>query len=762
MHAPIHLKLIIISAILVCVFIHAKGQIQTDANKVDLTELSLEQLHNIKITSASKIRQEAGQAPATVVVITEEQIRIRGYRSLLDVLMDLPDFKIDDKVYSINRNRFTLRGIEGQEKFVIMLDGVRISSPTNEHIPIMENYPVNLAKQIEIIYGPASALYGADALSGIINIISKTTGYASSKIEASYTMGDHSLYNGSVFASKKISKDVLLTVSGQYFYDRGVNMSKQFNRGTLWDMTSHTTGTFKTIFGPMTPKEPVNPEYGTPLMAYNAFVGLKAGKFDFSFYKNYAENSTAIENNPNNAVYNKDVFYGREISVFNTKYTKNVNKVTFATIFTASQYKLNPESNYRNLYTGMERAYKYGYGGFIRGEEQVEWKISEKSNLIGGAIFENFYSIPESADLQNPVKGSRAPEGVLLNTPSYYRPGGLDAKFYPVKYYNTGGYMQLQQKAFREITFTVGARYDYNSRFGSTFNPRVGVVWNSSPKTTLKAIAGTAYLAPTTGSSYSYWGSFYTLDSGRSYQSYFFHLPNPKLKPMISRNAELSISQNIGKNFRATLTGYYTYVTNLLDFASDEAHTNLYGGKFMDWNVDYIEVFINRGHQEIMGASLQLAYNRSIRKGSINAYSYASYVDGSEELYRMEDDGAERHFHVELDNISHWMIKSGVDLSVADFSLSPRLIWLSPQHLAGFTNTDTPEERQTIEGYTLLNLSLSYKLGKIALFTNVTNALNQKYKAVGPNMDLSNSNTELFYGNYQDPIRINGGLRVHL
>src|ERR1043166_5082390 len=141
---------------------------QTDTTHVDVTELTLDELQNVTIVTASKNAIQAGQAPATAYVITEDQIRIRGYRSLLDVLLDAPDIKVDDKVYSLNRDIITMRGVDGQEKFIIMLDGIRISSPTNESMEIMENYPVNLARQVEIIYGPASALYGADAFSGII------------------------------------------------------------------------------------------------------------------------------------------------------------------------------------------------------------------------------------------------------------------------------------------------------------------------------------------------------------------------------------------------------------------------------------------------------------------------------------------------------------------------------------------------------------------------------------------------------------------
>lgn len=159
-----------------CLFNNLQAQQDTTKVKEDLYGLTLEELMNITIVTASKTQQQAGLAPATVMVVTEEQIRMRGYRSLLDVIQDMPDFKVDNNTSGKSRNRFTVRGVEGeQQKFVIMLDGMRISAPTNENIPIMENYPVNLAKQIEIIYGPASALYGADAICGIINIISKRT-----------------------------------------------------------------------------------------------------------------------------------------------------------------------------------------------------------------------------------------------------------------------------------------------------------------------------------------------------------------------------------------------------------------------------------------------------------------------------------------------------------------------------------------------------------------------------------------------------------
>lgn len=157
-------------AVLLSMVYHA-ADAQQDTTKLE--DLSLKALLDVKVVTASKTSQNSGTAPATVTVVSKEQIRMRGYQSLLDLIVDLPDMKVDDKIYPGSRNSITLRGIQGQQNFVILLDGVKISSPTNEALPVMENYPVNLAEQVEVLYGPASALYGADAVSGVINIITK-------------------------------------------------------------------------------------------------------------------------------------------------------------------------------------------------------------------------------------------------------------------------------------------------------------------------------------------------------------------------------------------------------------------------------------------------------------------------------------------------------------------------------------------------------------------------------------------------------------
>lgn len=170
---------------------------------------------DIKITTASRAEELSGKAPAMIRVITEEQIRRRCYRSLVDLMRDLPDFKVDDASVEQSYHVITTRGIHEQALFVVMLDGVRISSPTNENMSFLENYPLNIAKQVEILYGAASALYGADALAGIINIITKEAD-RKNIFEFTPTVGNHGLYSGSLFSSVKLHPEVTFTFSGTY------------------------------------------------------------------------------------------------------------------------------------------------------------------------------------------------------------------------------------------------------------------------------------------------------------------------------------------------------------------------------------------------------------------------------------------------------------------------------------------------------------------------------------------------------------------
>lgn len=728
-----------------------------------LENFSLKELLNVKVMTASRTSQNQETAPATIIVITREQIKLRGYQSLLDVLQDLPDVKVDDKIYSGIRNSITLRGTQGSEKMVILLDGNMISSPSGEAMPVMENYPVNLAEQIEVVYGPASALYGANAVSAVINIITRKSPSHKNFIADASTLADNYGYtNTTLFLSKRLADKVYLTLSGQYFYDKGVDYSKLYKSDSFYNVSAYKTGLFNTVYGPLAAAMPVRPAFEAPMQAYNIYASLNAQEFTFNFFRNSFTLPTSWGNNTSNALYNREVFMRQNITMANASYRKTIDKFTSTTAITVSQYNLDPESNYRNLYSGMAPAYKYSTATMIKFDQQMDYKLSEQFNLSAGTGYEYYNTIPQSADLDAPVNTKDYLHASYLGTSAYYRPAGLPAQFYIIQYHNIGTYLQVQYSPSGKFHFTAGARHDWNSRYGNTLNPRMGIVYKISGKTTAKLLYGTAFLAPTPSDAYSEYGSFYTADSGRTYHSNFLHLPNPGLEPIKSKNFELSIKYNISENFIVTINGYYTFLSGLHSFSDDNETTRLYNNSFNGMPVDYIEVFTNHNRQMNYGGSIILNGKHDLGKMQVNSFASFSYVNG-----KIEDglnERVEQGKDAETDFISPFMGRAGLELKGGKFSCSPRLILVGRQNLSGIADTTgSIIQRQTIRGYALLNISAKYSINRqVAAFVNVSNALNQHYRAVGFNMDLTNTNTELFYGQRQDPIRVMAGFKWEL
>jgi outer membrane receptor for ferrienterochelin and colicin len=730
------------------------GQMDTAA----LERLSLKDLLNMKITTASKTSEESDKAPATVIVITAEQIKMRGYHSLLDVLYDLPEMKVDDKLYTLALNNFTFRGIPGQDKFILLLDGVRISSPTNEAMPIMENYPVNLAQQIEVVYGPASALYGADAVSGVINIITKKGPSGKDLlVEGSSSAGTYGTSDNSLFIAKKLGDQATLVVSGQYFYDQQPDYSRLYGKiDTLFSPTPQRTDLFNTIYGPLTPSASLNPRYQAPMSAYNLYAALHFDDFSLVVFSNYARTPTSSGNNTDNNVYNANVYAGQHVTMVNASYKRSLGLVISTTSLMTSRYLLDPGSNTRTVVFDLDPAYLYSTGSMSKLEEQLDCKVSAKLTLTGGASYAAYNSTPDAGGEDEPVDKYSYLKAEYQGTDSYYQPDGLPAVFHVLTYNNIGTYVQTQYSPIKKVDFTLGARYDINSRYGNTLNPRLGVVCRPSMQTTIKALYGSAFLAPSPAETYLTYGALETADSGRTYYSKFMHLPNPGLRPITSHNTEISIRQYLTNDFSFTLDGYYTLLTNLPENADDNKSLHLYNNSFQGAHIDSVEVTINQGKQKSYGGSLQLNYQNNIGPVKINAYAQLSYTGGTIE--------SQTSHLAQLEFISPYSLHIGADLKAGKFTCSPRLILMDGQHITGFSDTTSSVwKRQTIAGYALLNISAGYSLTKkLSFFADIHNALNRHYRNVGADMDLNVKPTATFYGQHEDPLRIMGGIRFTL
>src|SRR5690606_8107123 len=116
---------------------------------------------------------------------------IRGYSSIADVLEDLPEIEIHDKSDPEIYNNITVRGMAGNERLLILMDGVRQSSGASTAHAINQNFPIQYVERIEVLIGPVSSIYGADAFNGVVNIITKK----GNQIQGGAVKSSYGMYN---------------------------------------------------------------------------------------------------------------------------------------------------------------------------------------------------------------------------------------------------------------------------------------------------------------------------------------------------------------------------------------------------------------------------------------------------------------------------------------------------------------------------------------------------------------------------------------
>ncbi|MDR7191906.1 TonB-dependent receptor plug domain-containing protein [Luteimonas terrae] len=172
-HAPesrlrIHLCLALLAMASTCASAQPGAQ--------DLTALPLEQLLDMDVRTASRFDQKASRAPSAVRVITADDIRRHGWRTLAQALESLPGLHVsDDRGYSYLGARGILRPGDYDTRFLVLVDGHRLNDPVYSQGVVGSDFPLDMAliERIEYVPGPGSALYGSNAFFGVVNVMTR-------------------------------------------------------------------------------------------------------------------------------------------------------------------------------------------------------------------------------------------------------------------------------------------------------------------------------------------------------------------------------------------------------------------------------------------------------------------------------------------------------------------------------------------------------------------------------------------------------------
>ncbi|MBK8724659.1 MAG: TonB-dependent receptor [Holophagaceae bacterium] len=148
----------------------APGQPGEDKVLKDLLELM-----NTPVVSASRTPERLIDAPATVIVLSRSDLEGRGYTELSQILDDLPGMEVV-RSYGANYFKNYWRGYRNDigDPFLVMVDGVAFNHLwfNTADTPLV-SYPIAAVERVEVVYGPASAVYGTNAFMGVINLITR-------------------------------------------------------------------------------------------------------------------------------------------------------------------------------------------------------------------------------------------------------------------------------------------------------------------------------------------------------------------------------------------------------------------------------------------------------------------------------------------------------------------------------------------------------------------------------------------------------------
>lgn len=479
---------------------------------------SLDQLMNMEVTtvtSASKYQQDISDAPASVTIITSDEIQKGGYRNLVEALNSVRGF------YTLYNRSYHFVGMRGfsplgdyNTRILLLVDGYRLNDAVYETAPLGSDFPVDLdlIDRIEVIRGPGSSLYGTNAFLAVINVITKE-GKQLKGGELSISGGSYNAWTGRATGGGKTANGVDLLLSGSYRNSAG--------KQRLWfpEYAATNGGIAERMDG----------EQSWDLLA-------KASWKDVSFLFLHQTRDKDVPTASYEAIFNDSCYViADRHTLAGILYSRHSGFADLNLRLSYNRYEY--DGDYPQDYSGVRTVNRDTVVG--------EWLASDLfgSKNIGAHLL--------TVGMEHRWQFTQQQRNFdVAPTPSVY----LDDNHRSLV---QGYYLQDEYHILPNLILNAGVRADIYDSFGTTANPRAALVWKPYDNTVLRLGYGEAFRAP---NAYElYYGDGSTAKA------------NPGLKPEKLRSIELSWDQFIGNNIQTTVTGFYTRISDLLAQTTDPA-----------------------------------------------------------------------------------------------------------------------------------------------------------------------------------------------
>ena len=195
------------------------------AGPFDPDSMSLEQLLQVTVVGATKYEQRQSEVAAAVSVITRQEIRTFGWRTLAEALASLPGVygTYDRQYHYLGLRGFGLPGDLGT-RTLVTINGNRVNDPVFDQGPFGRDFPLDLdlVERIEFIPGPGGAVYGQNAMLGVVNVVTRSgSNLDGGELAAAWTPGDRRLGARASWGRRlDDGTELLLSVSGLHAQGR--------------------------------------------------------------------------------------------------------------------------------------------------------------------------------------------------------------------------------------------------------------------------------------------------------------------------------------------------------------------------------------------------------------------------------------------------------------------------------------------------------------------------------------------------------------
>ncbi|MFT7372911.1 MAG: outer membrane cobalamin receptor [Oleiphilaceae bacterium] len=490
-----------------------------------------EEIHWLKeeshVTTATKTLENIEKSGATISIITDSDLKHMGARNLMDALKRLPGLGINQS--NVGNTSVEVRGVKTDfgEKVLFLING----HPSNNNLvnggasSSYDTFMIDNIKRVEVIRGPGSALYGANAFVAVINVITKTA----KEIDSTrVTVGAGS------YESKKVN--VLYgNVSGK------LNLAANFN---IFDTDGFQGDVESDAIGASGQSDYWNQRYD---------FGFQLGYDNFTlngkYLKRQAGSYVGVINALNDDSEQEYIEYFLDFG-----YQKS-----FSSQLTLSSKVYADHFEFDNLWEALPESDTNPDGLLLRSpiehdkfgaETQLEYQLGSQHKLLAGLMAEHQSQYNVALFTNN----GTGPLKDISSVANWNISKNRDI---------LAAFIQDIWDINKDIRLIAGARYDHYSDFGGTFNPRTSIMWKLSEHYNFIATYGSAFRAPT-------FGELYNINNPA-------FLGNPDINPEEIETIELGINGGITKRIKAGITLFQNNIEEIITTEARQNNTKVYG-----------------------------------------------------------------------------------------------------------------------------------------------------------------------------------------